>query len=144
MMAMTFHTSNTTPLFSSAWTPSTSGSYAGTCIFLIVLAIIARLLLALKVAVDQRSISAAKARRYVVVEGQTQTAAGEAETETGGRSSGDTDDLKMGTLISAHGLEEKVRVVRSSAGPPVMPWRFSVDLPRAALVTVIVGVGYLL
>lgn len=89
---------------------------------------------------EQRWLSAARARRYVVVAGQT-TPPLAADTE---RSSGDTDDFKTGTLISANGVEEKIRVVRSAAGPPVMPWRFSVDLFRAALLTVIVGVGYLL
>ncbi|KAK8141467.1 hypothetical protein G3M48_010481 [Beauveria asiatica] len=37
MMAMVFQTQTATPLFSNAWTPHSSGTYAGTCIFLIVL-----------------------------------------------------------------------------------------------------------
>ncbi|OJJ95981.1 hypothetical protein ASPACDRAFT_47339 [Aspergillus aculeatus ATCC 16872] len=47
-MTMVFFTSTTTPLYSNAWTPSTTGQYAGTCIFLIALAVILRFLLALK------------------------------------------------------------------------------------------------
>ncbi|KAL6702817.1 hypothetical protein ACN47E_000903 [Coniothyrium glycines] len=47
-MAMTFFTSMTTPLFSMAWTPKSTGQYAGTCIFLIGLAAIFRSLLALR------------------------------------------------------------------------------------------------
>lgn len=47
-MKMTFFTSATTPLFASSWTPVTSGQYAGTCIFLIVLATIFRALLAVR------------------------------------------------------------------------------------------------
>lgn len=39
-MEMVFYSSTATPLFASRWTPSSTGSYAGTCIFLIVLAII--------------------------------------------------------------------------------------------------------
>ncbi|KAI0139775.1 Ctr copper transporter family-domain-containing protein [Pestalotiopsis sp. NC0098] len=47
-MAMVFFQSVTTPLFASAWTPTGEGSYAGTCIFLIVLAALHRVLHALK------------------------------------------------------------------------------------------------
>ena len=47
-MAMVFFSSLTTPLFSSSWTPFDTGSYAGTCIFLVVLAVVHRALLAAK------------------------------------------------------------------------------------------------
>lgn len=47
-MAMTFFTSTMTPLYSMAWTPSSTGSYAGTCIFLIAFAAIFRALLAVR------------------------------------------------------------------------------------------------
>lgn len=47
-MAMTFFTSTTTPLFSPSWVPQSAGQYAGTCIFLIALAAIFRMLLALR------------------------------------------------------------------------------------------------
>ncbi|KAM0812074.1 putative Ctr copper transporter family-domain-containing protein [Seiridium cardinale] len=47
-MAMVFFQSATTPLYSSAWTPSGQGPYAGTCVFLIVLATIHRILHAIK------------------------------------------------------------------------------------------------
>lgn len=47
-MAMVFFQSVTTPLYSSAWTPQGEGSYAGTCIFLIVLALIHRILIAVR------------------------------------------------------------------------------------------------
>ncbi|KAF2005042.1 hypothetical protein P154DRAFT_518618 [Amniculicola lignicola CBS 123094] len=47
-MAMTFFTSTTTPLFSMAWTPNSAGQYAGTCIFLIVLATVFRACLAIR------------------------------------------------------------------------------------------------
>ncbi|CAK7217485.1 hypothetical protein SCUCBS95973_003169 [Sporothrix curviconia] len=50
-MSMTFFYSLMTPLFSAAWTPSTTGQYAGTCIFLIVLAVIHRALVAFRSAV---------------------------------------------------------------------------------------------
>jgi copper transporter 1 len=47
-MMMTFFTSTETPLYSKDWTPSGAGQYAGTCIFLIVLAFLFRGLLALR------------------------------------------------------------------------------------------------
>lgn len=48
-MAMTFFTATNTALFSSSWTPNTTGQYAGTCIFLIAFATIFRALLAIRV-----------------------------------------------------------------------------------------------
>jgi copper transporter 1 len=48
-MMMTFFTSTETPLYSKDWTPSNTGQYAGTCIFLIVLAFVSRGLLALRI-----------------------------------------------------------------------------------------------
>jgi copper transporter 1 len=58
-MMMTFFTSTETPLYSKDWTPSGAGQYAGTCIFLIVLASVFRGLLALRTRLpmlwDQRS-----------------------------------------------------------------------------------------
>ncbi|KAF2117466.1 Ctr copper transporter family-domain-containing protein [Lophiotrema nucula] len=47
-MAMTFFTSTSTPLFSMAWTPASTGQYAGTCIFLIAFATIFRAILAIR------------------------------------------------------------------------------------------------
>jgi copper transporter 1 len=45
-MPMTFFTSTTTPLYSSAWTPKTAAQYALTCLFLVLLCIVFRGLLA--------------------------------------------------------------------------------------------------
>ncbi|KAJ5175661.1 Low affinity copper transporter [Penicillium canariense] len=53
-MAMTFFTSFKTPLYSNEWTPSSQGQYAGTCIFLIVLAVLLRILLALRPILEGR------------------------------------------------------------------------------------------
>ncbi|KAL6242044.1 hypothetical protein RBB50_010956 [Rhinocladiella similis] len=47
-MMMVFFTGTKTPLYSTAWTPSSTGQYAGTCIFLIVLAVIFRAILAIR------------------------------------------------------------------------------------------------
>jgi hypothetical protein len=132
-MAVAFQNSQLTSLYSAAWTPTNSGTYAATCIFLVVLAIVARCLLAVKTALERRWVAAALARRYIVVAGQTP------ESERIDRD----PDAKASTLVSAHGVEEKVRVVRRTSRGPI-PWRFSVDLPRAFLFMVITGVGYLL
>jgi hypothetical protein len=47
-MMMTFFTSTTTSLYSNSWTPTSTGQYAGTCIFLILLAVVLRGLVALR------------------------------------------------------------------------------------------------
>ena len=47
-MAMVFFNSANIPLYTQSWTPKTAGQYAGTCIFLVVLAIVCRALLVLR------------------------------------------------------------------------------------------------
>jgi copper transporter 1 len=47
-MDMVFFYSTITPLFTDTWTPSGTGPYAGTCIFLIILAVIHRALIAFR------------------------------------------------------------------------------------------------
>jgi solute carrier family 31 (copper transporter), member 1 len=132
MMSMTFFGGTGTSLYSNQFTPTTTGGYAGACIFLIVLTILYRSLFALKAMLEARWIDQALQRRYVVVADKTP------ESE---RIRRDTD-AKTGTL-STNGVEEEVKVVHMPKRG-VMPWRFSVDLPRACLVTVMVGIGYLL
>lgn len=132
-MAMTFTNTHTTALYSTAWTPHTTGQYAGTCIFLVCLASLLRALLASKHILEQRWIAEARNRRYIVVAGQTP------ESE---RIANDPD-AKIGTYISPQGVEERVKIVQA-AKQPVVPFRLSVDVPRALLTLAIVGVGYLL
>ncbi|KAL1849541.1 High-affinity copper transporter ctrA2 [Paecilomyces lecythidis] len=132
-MPMVFTNTHTMPLYSTMWTPKSQGGYAGTCIFLIILAIIVRSLIAIKAIMEQRWLAAHLQRRYIVVAGKNPEA---------GRISSDPE-AKMATLVSAQGVEESVRVVHRYTQEP-LPWRFSVDLPRALLVLCIAGVGYLL
>lgn len=47
-MKMTFFTATDTPLYSDAWTPSSTGAYVGTCIFLIALAVLFRGIIAVR------------------------------------------------------------------------------------------------
>lgn len=132
MMTMVFQTNTETPLYSSAWTPSSDGAYAGTCIFLVVLALIARLLLALRTLLEARWLDRDVHRRYVAANGKIPLAERIAHSP----------DAKQMTL-SENGIEETVFVVERKT-TVARPWRFSVDPVRAALDTVIVGVGYLL
>ena len=133
MMEMIFFTSTSTPLYSRTWTPRSAGSYAGTCVFLIILATVFRSLFAIKLLLEQRWLDRDLNRRYVVVNGRAREAERIAESTV----------AKSGTLITERGVEEHVKVVRRHVRP-VIPWRFSVDLPRAALVTIMAAVGYLL
>ncbi|PYH91919.1 copper transporter family protein [Aspergillus ellipticus CBS 707.79] len=132
-MTMVFTNAHDTPLFSSQWTPASSGSYAGTCIFLIILAILGRCLVAFKALMERRWLDAHLNRRYVAVAGKSPEA-GRIDTDP---------DAKVASLVSAQGVEEKVKVVRSVTHAP-LPWRFSADLPRALIFLVITGVSYLL
>lgn len=130
---MVFTNSHTTPLYSSSWTPSTSGQYAGTCIFLILLGVTFRGLLAAKHTLEIRWSAKARNRRYVVVRGQA-PASERIENDP---------DAKEGSLVTAQGVEERVKVVKATKQPTI-PFRLSVDVPRAALVFVIAAIGYLL
>jgi hypothetical protein len=70
-MSMVFTTDHSTPLFSSQWTPTTGGGYAGTCIFLVALAILSRVLLAYRHFQEHRWHDKAVKRRYVIVAGES-------------------------------------------------------------------------
>ncbi len=72
MMAMqsVFQSSQATPLYSAAWTPQTPAGYAGTCVFLVVLAAALRGLLAAKAYLEARWLDRELNRRYVVVAGR--------------------------------------------------------------------------
>lgn len=130
-MMMAFFTGTDTPLYSMAWTPQNAGQYAGTCIFLIILAITLRVIFTAKSFLDAKALETAMKRRYVVVAGEKVVAeqANDASSMTG--------------ILTTNGMQEDVRVV-SAPVKMIQPWRFSVDLPRAALVMVATGVGYLL
>ncbi|KAK4955452.1 hypothetical protein LTR66_013437 [Elasticomyces elasticus] len=143
-MTMVFFTSTTTPLFSSSWAPSTTGAYAGTCIFLVLLTVISRALMAYKQILEHAWHDRAVNRRYVVVADENDAAAKELKGDV---------EVKEEAVLTTRGLDERVRIVRQErrvgAGARTraiegQPWRFSVDLPRACIFTVQVGVGYLL
>lgn len=130
--ATAFQNTIMTTLFSNDWTTTNTGAYAGTCIFLIILAIVARVLVALKGRMEARWESQALKRRFVAVNGKAPLAE---------RISQDRESKQM--VLSDNGVEENVFVVENRTHK-ARPWRFSVDPVRAVLDTVIVGIGYLL
>lgn len=131
-MPMTFFTSKTTPLYSKQWTPDTTGQYAGTCIFLIFLATIFRGLLAFKAVKENAWFDAEFNRRYVKVAGKP------TKSES---ISKDSDSKRM--VLTENGVEEDVMVVKKR-DMDARPWRITTDPLRAAMDTIIAGVGYLL
>lgn len=137
-MPMAFTNDHSTPLFSSQWAPSTTGQYAGTCIFLIVLAIISRMLVAYRHVIESKWHGRAINRRYIEVAGDNN-----ADRERQGLPASEKNDE---ATLTVRGLDERVKVIRTPkhAGVHITPWRFSTDLPRACIFTVQAGVGYLL
>lgn len=131
-MSMTFFSSRVTPLYSTMWTPKTPGEYAGTCIFLIVLGIVLRGLLAVKGWKEQEWVDAEFNRRYVVVAGKLPKSE---------RIQQDPDSKRM--ILTENGVEEDVMVVKKRSSG-VRPWRITTDPVRALFDTVIAGIGYLL
>ncbi|OAK98221.1 low affinity copper transporter [Phaeosphaeriaceae sp. SRC1lsM3a] len=131
-MAMAFFTATNTPLYSESWTPQNAGQYAGTCIFLVILAITLRALFTAKAFLEIKALEGALKRRYVVVAG---------EKTVNERAANDGDS--MTGILTTNGRQEDVRVVTAPV-KNFQPWRFSVDLPRALLMTIATVVGYLL
>ncbi|EOD50876.1 Ctr copper transporter [Neofusicoccum parvum] len=131
-MNMAFTNAATTPLYTASFSPSTVGQYAGICIFLIILATVFRGLFAAKAFLEDRWLAQALQRRYIVVADKTPAA-----------ERIERDDSSRSAVLTANGVEERVTIGHRQTGG-AQPWRFGVDLPRAAMVTVIAGVGYLL
>jgi len=132
MMSMTFFTATSTPLYSTMWSPTSASGYAGTCIFLIILATIFRGLLAVKAWKETAWLDAEFNRRYVTVAGKLPKAE---------RIESDSESKRM--ILTENGVEEEVMVVKKR-GMGVRPWRITTDPVRALMDTVLAGVGYLL
>lgn len=131
-MAMAFFTATNTPLYSESWTPQNAGQYAGTCIFLLILAITLRAIFTAKAFLEVKALAGALKRRYVVVAG---------EKTVNERAANDGDS--MTGILTTNGVQEEVRVVTAPV-KNFQPFRFSIDLPRALLMTIATVVGYLL
>ncbi|KAI1212713.1 Ctr copper transporter [Annulohypoxylon truncatum] len=131
-MHMVFQNSKTTSLYSESWTPSSAGAYAGTIIFLIILGVVFRLLLAGKALAEERWLDAEMKRRYVVVQGKLPVA-----------EQVSTDSLGKKMTLTENGVEEEVVVVQKKKSH-LRPWRMSVDPVRAILDTCIAAASYFL
>ncbi|KAL7621299.1 hypothetical protein AAE478_008619 [Parahypoxylon ruwenzoriense] len=127
-----FQNTIATSLYSEAWTPRTAGTYAGTIIFLIILGVVFRLLLAGKALAEERWLDTEMKRRYVVVQGKVSVA-----------EQVSTDSLSKKMTLTENGVEEDVVVVQKKK-MHLRPWRMSIDPLRALLDTCIAGVSYLL
>ncbi|KAI5862494.1 Ctr copper transporter family-domain-containing protein [Durotheca rogersii] len=114
-MTMVFFRSATTPLYADAWTPRGEGDYAGTCVFLVALAVLHRGLIAARCALPD----AAPARR----------AAAAAKADS------DADDYAPALESAAARLRARWRA---------RPFRVAAEAARALLELLIAGVGYLL
>jgi hypothetical protein len=119
-----------TPLYSPMWAPTNVGQYVGTCIFLIVLAVIFRGLLAVKAWKETAWLDAEFNRRYATIAGK------QLKSE---HISTDSVDKQM--ILIESGVEEGVVVVRKRS---IRPWRITTDPLRAVMDTAIAGVAYLL
>ncbi|PNS14874.1 hypothetical protein CAC42_2103 [Sphaceloma murrayae] len=134
-MAMYFTTAQDTPLWSQNWMPMSTGAYAGTCIFLIVLAIISRALAAYRQRLEQKWHAAAVNRRYIVVAGSGNE----------GQLSNQLKEEGEGGVLTARGVDENVQIIKTRAqSREGSPFRLSTDIPRAGIYTAQAGVGYLL
>ena len=135
MMMSIFFSSTDTALYSESFAPNSPGAYAGMCIFLVILAMILRVLLASKAYLEQRWLDAELKRRYIVVAGKSNL----------GESLSSESVYKGGNaVVSSNGMEENVKLVERKRSFCARPWRFSVDPVRACLDVVIAAVGYLL
>ncbi|KAK9490195.1 Ctr copper transporter family-domain-containing protein [Lipomyces doorenjongii] len=125
MSSMSFHTSIFDFLFSKGWTPSSRGQYAGTCIFLIVLAVIYRMTHVLKHRTERYFNARARqfARNIATAHLQMDQNAGSFEKSAGEVTIGPERPLQF-------------RNVR--------PWRVSMDIPLSLIQLVLSGVSYLL
>ncbi|KAL9059347.1 MAG: hypothetical protein Q9162_001216 [Coniocarpon cinnabarinum] len=143
-MPMVFYTSHTTALFSNRWTPSTIGQYAGTCIFLIFLSFLLRLFYAVKCGMEARWLAQARKRRYIVTQ-RPQTSKDDDDESLDEDVEVIAPSLKgVNGVLTANGVTERVKIVQAADARIAQPFRISVDLARAAFVTVMVGLGYLL
>jgi hypothetical protein len=115
-MAMNFFNAYDTPLFSLDWVPTNGGQYAGTCIFLIVLAVIFRFILALRS--NMSAVAAAAARRR--------------ETALLVKTAAESSDEDRASREAQHGPRSQAR------------WTLNDALITASIDTTLAGVGYLL
>lgn len=132
-MQMVFFTSTTTPLYSTSWTPSNTGQYAGTCIFLIIFATTFRILFALRAVQERKWQQLESTRQYII-----------AGAEGKQRENGMNEEESKMSVSSENSDDGSMNAIKRKQVSGVRPWRTTQDVPRACLDVVIAGVGYLL
>ncbi|KAK9454397.1 Ctr copper transporter family-domain-containing protein [Dipodascopsis uninucleata] len=127
-MDMLFHTSTTDSLFAAGWTPSSTGKYAGTCIFLIVLAVIYRFTHIIKHRSERYFTTRALDNRY---RGSIKATRSDAVDTI--EKSVDSSEACCPDAATPTGFFS-----------PYRPWCFSSDVPMALIQTLLSGISYLL
>jgi hypothetical protein len=138
-MPMTFFASNTTPLYTPAWQPKTSAHYALTCLFLVLLCIVFRALLAARCNLEVLLRALGRARRRPAMERASSFRAEvDEEGDVGGDGDGEEDmrDEKSQSHDRSHRDSGRKRTCGNERGSEV--------LLRALLDTLLAVVSYLL
>lgn len=136
-MPVVFFTSTTTPLYSISWSPSCTGWYAATCIFLIIFAAVFKFLGVYR-ARKVHKCKEDESRRQLLIRGIGDNGYYEEKAKT-------EEEPKIGEDSSIW-VKIKITVLDKALykPPSSRPWRISEDVPRACLDVVVAGVGYLL
>ena len=128
---MTFFSASNTALLFPWWTPSSEYQYATTCCILVLVAGSFRALLSYKHMLERHWLHEEKDNRDDIFD-HIPLARFHKRSK-----------VSSGATLESNGGEEQVgelgRAIRSKH-----PWRFSVDVPRAFLVTMISTLGYFL
>ena len=136
-MPVVFFTSTTTPIYSISWSPSSTGWYAVTCIFLIIFAAGFKFLRVYRARQEHRWKEDESRRQFLIRGiGDNGYYGEEAKTEEGPKIE---EDSSIWIKIKITVLDKALYKPPSSR-----PWRISEDVPRACLDVVVAGVGYLL
>ena len=125
-MPMTFTDSTGTTLYAAAWTPTSAAAYGATCLFLLLLALLFRALLAARLLLERHWHARDLRRRPVRVAGRYLHSPANSVSFEKEAPEWERDEPRLPTPRLP------------------TPWRTSVDAPRALAVTLIAAVGYLL
>jgi solute carrier family 31 (copper transporter), member 1 len=125
-----FSTGPGTPLYSPTWIPVSEGNYAGTCLFLVVLAFIFRALVSLRSILKRRAIDTDLNSRYTIISRRP------AEDIN-------NDPQSPRSPLKENIDEDNVIVVRRPV-KVVRPWKLTPAVVRSVVDVVTVGVVYLL
>jgi hypothetical protein len=134
---MIFTTSISTPLYTSQWTPTTAEGYAGTCVFLITLAVISRALSVWRHFLEIRWHDKAIERRYVTISDETIAVR---ERLCGFAADKHTEAIL--TSAERDVLSRSSGIARKTFRTTLL--NISTNFPRACIFVLQAGVGYLL